>query len=129
MNSKQGARYIKRRMGDDLKKQILLRNGILSEESALSQKKPSVLNCHRCSLVNTIDNKFCSRCSYPLTPQAYEEIKMNEDMRFNALQKRIDDLELSNSVNFWGFLLHKGRDMGYTGTDLGAMKSVAEAMK
>ena len=88
MNSKQGARYIKRRMGDDLKNQILVRNGILSEESALAQKKPSVLNCHRCSLVNTIDNKLCSRCSYPLTPQAYEEIKANEDMKFRIMEEK-----------------------------------------
>jgi integrase/recombinase XerD len=31
MNSKQGSRYIKRRMGEDLKNQILIRNGIISE--------------------------------------------------------------------------------------------------
>jgi len=75
MNSKQGSRYIKRRMGDDLKNQILARNGIISEESVAAQRKPSVLTCARCSLVNAVDNKFCSKCSYPLTPQAYEEIK------------------------------------------------------
>lgn len=79
MNSKQGSRYIKRRMGDDLKNQILVRNGIISEESAAAHRKPSVLCCARCSLVNAIDNKFCSKCSYPLTPQAYEEIKASED--------------------------------------------------
>jgi integrase/recombinase XerD len=31
MNSKQGSRYIKRRMGNDLKKQILIYNGIISD--------------------------------------------------------------------------------------------------
>ena len=31
MNSRQGTRYIKRRMGDELKEQILKRNGIISE--------------------------------------------------------------------------------------------------
>ena len=30
MNSKQGSRYIKRRMGNDLKRQILMHNGILT---------------------------------------------------------------------------------------------------
>lgn len=88
MNSKQGARYIKRRMGDDLKNQILVRNGIISEESALAQKKPSVLNCGRCSLVNAIENKWCSSCSYPLTPDAYEEIKANEEMRFRIMEEK-----------------------------------------
>jgi integrase/recombinase XerD len=47
MNSKQGSRYIKRRMGDDLKNQILARNGIISEESVAAQRKPSVLSCAR----------------------------------------------------------------------------------
>jgi integrase/recombinase XerD len=32
MNSKQGARYIKRRMGNDLKQKILVQNGIISEQ-------------------------------------------------------------------------------------------------
>src|ERR687884_1349734 len=66
MNSKQSARYIKSRMGNDLKQKILVQNGIISEEQM--EKKPSVLNCPRCSLVNAIDNKYCSKCSYPLVP-------------------------------------------------------------
>jgi hypothetical protein len=33
MNSKQGARYIKRRMGNDLKQKILVQNGIIFIES------------------------------------------------------------------------------------------------
>jgi len=56
MNSKQGPRYIKRRMGNDLKNQILVHNGIIPEESAAALKKPSVLSCARCSLVNAVDN-------------------------------------------------------------------------
>src|SRR6266571_2606113 len=52
MNSKQGSRYIKRRMGDDLKNQILIRNGIISEESAAAQRKSAVIACPRCGLVN-----------------------------------------------------------------------------
>jgi integrase/recombinase XerD len=90
MNSKQGSRYIKRRMGDDLKNQILVRNGIISQESAAVQRKPSVLGCSRCSLVNAVDNKFCSKCSYPLTPQAYEEIKTQEDERFKAIEQKYE---------------------------------------
>jgi integrase/recombinase XerD len=88
MNSKQGSRYIKRRMGNDLKNQILVRNGIISEESAAAQRKPSVLTCARCSLVNAVDNKYCSKCSYPLTPQAYEEIKANEDLKLKAMEDK-----------------------------------------
>ncbi len=61
MNSKQGSRYIKRRMGNDLKQKILIQNGIITESEV--EKKPSVHNCPRCSLVNTFENKYCSKCS------------------------------------------------------------------
>ena len=73
MNSRQGARYIKRRMGNDLKRQILVHNGVLTEEEI--QKKPSVTFCPRCNLVNALDNKYCSKCSYPLIASAFDEIK------------------------------------------------------
>jgi integrase/recombinase XerD len=91
MNSRQGARYIKKRMGDDLKSQILVRNGVLTEEEI--QKKPSVLFCPRCSLVNALDNKYCSKCSYPLLLSAFEEIKAAEDMKIQTL-KNIHEQEI-----------------------------------
>jgi hypothetical protein len=84
MNSRQGSRYIKRRMGDELKEQILKRNGIMQQTE--SKIKLSILNCPRCELVNTIESKYCSKCSYPLTPQAFDEIKLDEDKRFNSLK-------------------------------------------
>ena len=64
MNSKQGTRYIKRRMGDELKTKILQRNGIMQETEM--KAKPIVSNCPKCELVNAIENKYCSKCSYPL---------------------------------------------------------------
>jgi integrase/recombinase XerD len=88
MNSKQGSRYIKRRMGEDLKNQILVHNGIISEEYAATQRKPSILNCPRCALINAIDNKFCSKCSYPLIPSAFDEIKASEAMKLKAVEER-----------------------------------------
>ena len=66
MNSRQGNRYIKARMGNDLKQKILIHNGIIPPEEMKS--KPSVHNCPRCELVNAIENKYCSKCSYPLVP-------------------------------------------------------------
>jgi integrase/recombinase XerD len=93
MNSRQGARYIKRRMGNDLKMQTLVHNGILTEEEI--QKKPSVIFCPRCSLVNALDNKYCSKCSYPLVPSAFDEIKAAEDMKIQILKDRHDqDMKL-----------------------------------
>ena len=90
MNSKQGSRYIKRRMGNDLKNQILVHNGIITSEAAVMQRKPSVLTCPRCSLVNAIENKYCSKCSYPLVPSAFDEIKAAEDMKIQSLQQRYE---------------------------------------
>jgi len=88
MNSKQASRYIKGRMGNDLKNQILAHEGIITEEAAVMQRKPPVLNCPRCSLVNAIENKYCSKCSYPLVPSAFDEIKEAENMKINTIQEK-----------------------------------------
>jgi integrase/recombinase XerD len=92
MNSKQGARYIKTRMGNDLKQKILAENGIFSEQDKV--KKPSILNCPRCSLVNVMENKYCSKCSYPLVPSAFDEIKANEDTKFLAIEEKFNNMQL-----------------------------------
>lgn len=88
MNSRQGNRYIKSRMGNDLKQKILTYNGIAAPEEM--KKRPSVLTCPRCELINAIDNKYCSKCSYPLVPSAFEEIKLAEDMKINSLKEKYE---------------------------------------
>jgi integrase/recombinase XerD len=88
MNSRQGSRYIKTRMGNELKHKILAYNGIISENEMI--KKPSVLTCPRCDHVNAINNQYCSnsKCSYPLKPEAYEEIKRSEEDRIRKLEEK-----------------------------------------
>jgi hypothetical protein len=86
MNSKQGTRYIKRRMGNELKEKILAYNGITIETNTKNQK--TVMGCTRCQLVNAIENKYCSKCSYPLKPEAYDEIKLEEDKRMKILEEK-----------------------------------------
>ena len=86
MNSRQGSRYIKRRMGDELKEQILKRNGIIQQTE--TKVKLSILNCPRCELVNAIESKYCSKCSYPLKPEAYDEIKLEENRKIQELELR-----------------------------------------
>jgi len=86
MNSRQGSRYIKTRMGNELKNKILAYNGIISENEIV--KKPSILTCPRCELVNIIENKYCSKCSYPLKPEAYDEIKQSEEDRIKKLEEK-----------------------------------------
>ena len=86
MNSRQGSRYIKTRMGNELKNKILEYNGIMSED--MQKKKPTVSDCPRCDLVNTYENKYCSKCSYPLKPEAFDEIKQSEEDRLKKLEEK-----------------------------------------
>jgi hypothetical protein len=67
-------------MGNDLKQKILVQNGIISDQQI--EKKPSILNCPRCSLVNAVDNKYCSKCSYPLVPSVGDIKYIPEDKVF-----------------------------------------------
>lgn len=106
MNSRQGYRYIERRMGDELKDKILIDNGFISSE--IEKKKPSILNCPICNLINAFENKYCSKCIYPLKPEAYDEIKKSEETRITELetkyQQDMDDfgksrISLSNSYS------------------------------
>ena len=86
MNSKQGSRYIKKRMGNELKNKILEYNGIITSEG--EKKKPVVSTCPRCDLANAFENKYCSKCSYPLKPEAYDEIRQSEEDRFKKLEEK-----------------------------------------
>jgi flagellar motor switch protein FliG len=61
-------------------------NGIIAENEI--QRKPSILICYRCDFANTIETKYCSKCSYPLKPEAYDEIKAEEDRKFQALREK-----------------------------------------
>ena len=51
----------------------------------------SIIDCPRCELVNAIENKYCSKCSYPLKPEAYEEIKSSEEKRIETLQEKYEN--------------------------------------
>ena len=89
MNSRQGSRYIKNRMGNDLKEKILEQNGI---SLGVKQIKYSVVDCPRCELVNPLENKYCSKCSYPLKPEAYDELKEKEENEMKRMKHQIQML-------------------------------------
>ena len=89
MNSRQGSRYIKNRMGNELKTKILIQNGIISENHI--EKKQLILNCPRCELSNALENKYCSKCSYPLKPEAYDDIKANEEVRIKKIEDKYEN--------------------------------------
>jgi integrase/recombinase XerD len=93
INSRQGARYIKSRMGNDLKRTILAQNGIIAEGNDALRAKPAVIICGRCNLVNPLEDKYCSSCTYPLSPAAYEEIKANENKEYHDLKTQVDSMK------------------------------------
>jgi hypothetical protein len=89
MNSRQGSRYIKNRMGTDLKQKILEQNGI---SLGVKKIKYSVVDCPRCELVNPLENKYCSKCSYPLKPEAYDELKQKEENEMKQMKQQIQTI-------------------------------------
>lgn len=98
MNSKQGSRYIKKRMGNELKNKILEYDGIITSEG--EEKKPVVSTCPKCDLTNAFENKYCSKCSYPLKPEAYDEIKQSKEARFREQEQKYNQKleELRNTM-------------------------------
>ena len=91
MNSKQPSRYIKTRMGNDLKQKILAQNGIVSGD--ITRPAPTIAECARCSLTNPLENKYCSSCGYPLSVAAYEELKAADNEELNKVKMQLQELE------------------------------------
>jgi integrase/recombinase XerD len=94
MNSKQPARYIKRRMGNNLKMQILQREGIELDDRT-TRPKPAIMSCPRCSETNPRENKFCSKCSYPLIPEAYDEVKASERKEMAEIKQQYNQMNVT----------------------------------
>jgi integrase/recombinase XerD len=46
-----------------------------------------ILN-HAAVWLTALDNKYCSKCSYPLVASAFDEIKAAEDLKLQALKDR-----------------------------------------
>jgi integrase/recombinase XerD len=42
-------------------------------------------------LVNAIDNKYCSKCSYPLVPSAFDEINEAENRKLQGMEQRYEN--------------------------------------
>lgn len=87
MNSRQPSRYIKKRWSKNLKRTILAENGIEADDDSLRIKK-SYNDCPRCTFANVFENKYCAKCSYPLSTAAYDEIKKEELAKIEELESR-----------------------------------------
>jgi integrase/recombinase XerD len=95
MGSNQPKRYIKNRMGDELKNKILERHGI---KIATFAKQMVSRTCGRCGYVNKLESKYCEGkgCNYPLTQLALEDIKAAERAKLQELVK--EDRERNDQV-------------------------------
>lgn len=100
MNSKQPGRYVSRRMGNNLKMQILAREGIQLDTSGKEQMTAQV--CPKCKRINAPDVKYCTNevCSYPLNPEAYDEIKKKEAETLQDLKEVKEFAQLVRSSKF-----------------------------
>jgi integrase/recombinase XerD len=70
---------------------------------SLINKKPSIIDCPRCQLVNTIENKYCSKCSYPVKPEVVTKPYQDtifEQIRFIVKEQNKDNQEMDNQKNF-----------------------------
>ena len=87
MNSQQGKRYIKHRIGDELKHKILELSGI----KVAQQPQAVSRTCGRCGYVNKLENKFCERvgCNYPLTQLALDEDQSYRAGKVATVGKRV----------------------------------------
>jgi uncharacterized protein (DUF2225 family) len=55
-------------------------------------------------LINAIDNKYCSKCSYPLVPSAFDEIKEAENRKLQEMeQSNVEKEKLVSYVKTAGF--------------------------
>lgn len=54
--------------------------------------KPAVMSCPRCSETNSRENKFCSKCSYSLVPEAYDEVKASERKEMDEIKRQYSQM-------------------------------------
>jgi hypothetical protein len=98
MNSRQPARYMKTRMGNILKGQILAREGMTVGEEL--KAKPAVLVCQKCTYVNALENKICSKCDWPLNQKVLKEIDNQNLNEIQALRVQIRAIQEESERRF-----------------------------
>jgi ribosomal protein L40E len=70
--------------GRDIDEAILKANGVKKEETAVvTELMPKV--CIRCRFMNSISNKFCEKCFFPLDSTAAMEMEKKEKLFYDNL--------------------------------------------
>jgi hypothetical protein len=86
-NTKQRNRYVKSKLGNDMKKNILERDGIFLDDH--ENIIPSIKICYRCNFINGYDYPLCSDCGYPLSQEALNRIKDDEEIRYKLMEEKM----------------------------------------
>jgi hypothetical protein len=64
--------------GPNLRNKILSTYWVAPPDEAL---KSVVNRCHKCNHTNKFENKYCEKCSVPITNEALDEIKKQEESK------------------------------------------------
>jgi hypothetical protein len=81
-------------MGNNPKMQILQREGI-DLEAVTARSKPAVMSCPRFNETNTRENKFCSKCCYPILTEAYDEVKASESKETEEIKQQYNQMNVT----------------------------------
>jgi len=82
--------------GTDVEDKLLALNGIKTGET----QKPPIIptnKCYRCSEINSIGNKFCWKCSAPLTDEGIKEAERVKDFVGNIIPALLDNVRAMSS--------------------------------
>ena len=89
MNSKQGTRYIKNRLGNDLKEKIL--NTMELYLKMQVKRKLLLLIAQGVNLLMLLKINIVQNVVIPLKPEAYDEIKGMEEKRIKTLEQKYEN--------------------------------------
>ena len=104
LDSKMPKRYLQL-TNRGLNKRMLELAGIekVEVQNKVSPLKPKL--CYRCKQENTPDAKFCSKCNFVLSAEAFEEMREKEKEK----DKQLETLQRFTSFQMHIFTEHSGR--------------------
>jgi hypothetical protein len=73
MDTRQKARYIQQKIGQDIKNKMLQDAGILVKEQ--DKVQATVHQCQHCHYINNFETEICARCDRPVDQVVFEKLK------------------------------------------------------
>jgi len=95
INSKMPKRYIHMK-GEKVTDKLLALHGMKQLESEVKEPVLQAKICYRCKEKNPIDARYCVKCNFILSPEAFEEIKQREvekDKEFESMREQFKEFK------------------------------------